>query len=199
MRNRKKIRRSQTVTAPILTDWDRKFMAYHEAGHAVCSHYLPEREPLFCITIDPSNEAFGMIRTGVRPHHNETEISFRSMISTFLAGHLSEEMFLNCKTTSCIYDLSSARQIATDMVIKFGMGETAGITALNPHEYPYITESMKESLCKDIQKILSDAENQARDILKKYQQEVKKIAEMLLRYGSLNRSDIINLFSEVAS
>ena len=84
----------QNYLPPVLTDWDRKFMAYHEAGHAVCSYYLPERGPLICITIDPSSEAFGMIRTESRPHHNETEISFRSMISTFLAGQISEEMFL---------------------------------------------------------------------------------------------------------
>lgn len=197
MRKRKNIK--VKYFAPILTDWDRKFMAYHEAGHAVCSYYLPEREPLICVTIDPSSEAFGMIRTEERPHHNETEISFRSMIATFLAGQISEEMFLNCKTTSCIYDLSSARKIAIDMVIKFGMGETSGVTALNPNECQYITGSIRELLCKDIQKILSDAENQARDILKEHQQEVEKTAEMLLRYGTLNRCDILNLFSEVVS
>ncbi len=122
MRKRKNVKIE--YVAPVLTDWDRMFMAYHEAGHAVCSYYLPEREPLICVTIDPSSESFGMIRTESRPHHNETEISFYSMISTFLAGQISEEMFLNTKTTSCIYDLSSARQIATDMVMKFGMGET---------------------------------------------------------------------------
>ena len=198
MRKRKNVKPIKYV-APILTDWDRKFMAYHEAGHAVCSYYLPEREPLICITIDPSNEAFGMIRTESRPHHNETEISFCSMISTFLAGQISEKMFLNSKTTSCIYDLSSARQIATDMVIKFGMGETSGVAALNPNEYPHIAESMKESLCKDIQKILTDSEIQARDMLEEHQQEVVRIAEKLLRYKTLNRSDIMNLFSEEIS
>ena len=68
---KRKIKQPQAVVAPVLTDWDRKFMAYHEAGHAVCSYYLPEREPLVCVTIDPSNEAFGMIRTAPRPHHND--------------------------------------------------------------------------------------------------------------------------------
>ena len=195
MRKRKNVKIK--YVAPVLTDWDRMFMAYHEAGHAVCSYYLPEREPLICVTIDPSSESFGMIRTESRPHHNETDISFYSMIATFLAGQISEEMFLNTKTTSCIYDLSSARKIATDMVMKFGMGETSGISALNPNEYPHIAESTKETLDKDIRKILSNAENQARDILKEHQLEVKKIAEMLLRYGTLNKSDIINLFQRL--
>ena len=196
---KRKIKQPQAVVAPVLTDWDRKFMAYHEAGHAVCSYYLPEREPLVCVTIDPSNEAFGMIRTAPRPHHNETETSFNSMISTFLAGKLSEEMFLNSKTTSCIYDLSSARTIAIDMVTKFGMGKTSGIAALNPNEYTHITESVKESLCKDIQKILSDAENQAREILGKHQEKVKRIAASLLKNGTLDKGDILKFFNEAYS
>jgi cell division protease FtsH len=137
-----------------------------------------------------------MIRTEPRPHHNETETSFNSMISTFLAGKLSEEMFLNSKTTSCIYDLSSARKIATDMVTKFGMGKTSGITALNPEEYPAISESMKENICKDIQKILTDAAAQAKEILENHRLEIKKIAEKLLLCGTLNQTEINNLFTE---
>ena len=194
MRKRKNDKQIKHVT-PILTDWDRKFMAYHEAGHAVCSYYLPEREPLVCVTIDPSNEAFGMIRTAPRPHHNETETSFNSMISTFLAGNLSEEMFLNTKTTSCIYDLRSARQIATDMVTKFGMGETQGVTALNFDEYPQISDEMKENICRDIQKILVRAEKHAKEILEKHHAKVINLADLLLNNGTLNKSEISDFFS----
>lgn len=62
------------------------------------------------------------------------------MISTFLAGRISEEMFLNSKTASGIYDLASARQTAADMVIKFGMGETSAITVLSAEGYTYLSE-----------------------------------------------------------
>ena len=191
---RKKSIPQPSYPVPVLTDWDRKFMAYHEAGHAICSYYLPEREPLICITIDPSSEAFGMIRTKSRPHHNETEISFRSTIATFLAGRISEEMFLKSKTTSCIYDLASARQIATDMVIKFGMGETLGLTVLDNNEYLQISEIMKENICKDIQKILAESESQAREILEKHSRKVKAMVDILSTKGTLYEGDIMNFF-----
>ena len=184
----------QNYLPPVLTDWDRKFMAYHEAGHAVCSYYLPEREPLICITIDPSSEAFGMIRTESRPHHNETEISFRSMISTFLAGQISEEMFLNCKTTSCIYDLKAARQIATDMVVKFGMGKTLGLSALNIDEVPYTSQVHNELICKDIQDIILEAEWHARKLLQKHRISVEKLAKSLVACGTLNCEEITDFF-----
>ncbi len=192
-----KLKHQQTVTAPVLTDWDRKFMAYHEAGHAVCSYYLPERDPLVCITIDPSSEAFGIIRTESRPHHNETEISFCSMISTFLAGRISEEMFLQSKTTSCIWDLVSARQIASDMVLKFGMGKRTGLLGLNLERDNFISESFKEKICKDIKDIIDKAEDEARKILKKNEDTVDKMAEKLLRFGTLNQHDIVTFFESI--
>ena len=195
MRKRKNIK--VKYFAPILTDWDRKFMAYHEAGHAVCSYYLPEREPLICVTIDSSSEAFGMIRTEERQHHNETEISFRSMIATFLAGQISEEMFLNCKPTSCIYDLIAARKIATDMVIKFGMGKTLGVTALNIEEFPSISPSLQELICKDIQDIIATAEHDAKKILQNHHTTVEKLAKQLLFCGTLNNTTITDFFDKM--
>ena len=196
---KKKSKEPTTYLIPTLTDWDRKCMAYHEAGHAICSYFSPERERLICITIDPSNEAFGMIKTHSRQHHNETEISLRSTIATFLAGKISEEIFFNNKTTSCIYDLISARQIATDMVIKFGMGETLGITALNFNECSQISELLKENICKDIQKILYDGEKEARKILVEHSDKVKKMSDILLNTGTLHEEQIMLFFSDTTN
>ena len=196
MRKRKNISQEQTFVAPVLTDWDRKFMAYHEAGHAVCSYYLPEREPLIRVTIDPSSEAFGMIKTKPRQHHNETEISLLSTISTLLAGRLAEEMFLYCKTTSCIYDLSSARKIASDMVLKFGMGERSGLTALSSDEISQISNSQRELVEHDIRKILKDAEIKAREILQKNHVLVERMATALLLKKTLMEDEIIDFFTE---
>lgn len=185
----------QETKMPVLTDWDRKFMAYHEAGHAVCSYYAPEREPLISISIDPSHEAFGMIRTESRQHHNGTEISLKSTIATFLAGRIAEEIFLNTKTTSCIHDLKSARQIATDMVSKFGMGSSLGLTALDLNDCPVISEEHCILICNDIQKILSDAEIQARNILLQKREIVIQLAEFLLEHYTIKENAITDFFT----
>ena len=193
---KKKLTQQQKYFPPVLTYLDRVFMAYHEAGHAICSHYLPEREELLCVSIDPSNEAFGMIKTKLRPHHNETEISFSSTIATLLAGRLAEEMFLYCKTTSCIYDLSSARKIASDMVLKFGMGERSGLTALSSDEISQISNSQRELVEHDIRKILKDAEIKAREILQKNHVLVERMATALLLKKTLMEDEIIDFFTE---
>ena len=175
-----------------LTEWDRRFMAYHEAGHAVCSHYLAEREPLVRITISPTDEAFGMIRTALRPHHNETRVSFASTLAVMLAGRLAEELFLNEVTTSCVHDLAAARQIAADMVLTFGMGRRVGLTAPPPETA--CGEALRRQCDADIQELLSDAERSARETLASHAEEVKTLAELLLENDTLERPEIDEFF-----
>lgn len=175
-----------------LTEWDRLTMAYHEAGHAVCSHYLPEREPLLRITIAPGDEAFGMVRTALRPHHNETRVSFASTLAVLLAGRLSEELFLREVTTSCVHDLAAARQLAADMVTQLGMGSRSNLT-LPPPEFP-VGESTAGARDADIRELLADAARSARVTLLEHRAEVVGLAELLLARDTLDRHEIEEFF-----
>ena len=176
-----------------LTEWDRLNMAYHEAGHAVCSYYLPEREPLVRITISPTDEAFGMIRTSPRPHHNETRVSFASTLAVMLAGRLAEEQFLHETTTSCVHDLAAARQLAADMVLTFGMGGCCGL-ALPPPEMN-VGEALRSQCDADIQELLEEATRSARETLTAHAAEVDALAKLLLLQDTLEQPEI-NAFFE---
>ena len=174
------------------TAWDLRGMAYHEAGHAVCSYYLPEREPLLKVTISPSDEAFGMIRTAVRPHHNETRTSLLSAVAVMLAGRIAEEMFLSEISTSCVHDLAGARQLAADMVLTWGMGSRSGLT-LPPPELNY-GELLRNRCDADIRELLADAECSAHDILAKHAGEVEKLAQLLLEKDTIGKQEIDDFF-----
>lgn len=181
---------------PELTEWDRKLMAFHEAGHAVCSYYLPEREPMIVITIDPSSQAFGMIRTKQRLHHNETRVSMTSTIATLMGGRIAEEMFCNAMTTSCIYDLNTARIIASDMVLKFGMGEKSGLSILNDTNEFQISDQARNDITGDIRQIMNDAVLSARDILDRHKKDVADLAELLLFKQTITEVEINKFFQE---
>ena len=185
-------RGSRAATSPSgeLTGWDLRSMAFHEAGHAVCSFFLPEREKLLVVTISPSSEAFGMIRTSPRPHHNETRTSLSGTIAVLLAGRIAEEMFLNVVTTSCVHDLAAARQLAFDMVRKFGMGESLGLSAPGG-------EIPSEQEVADIRRILLDSERQARKLLTEHAAATKLLAETLLRERTI-RDDRLEAFFAAA-
>ena len=185
---------SAPQSAP-LTEWDLRNMAYHEAGHAVCSFFLPERERLLVVTIDPSAEAFGMIRTELRPHHNETKTSFSSSLSTLLAGRLAEEIFLKNTTTSCIHDLAAAQSMATEMVTRFGMGQKLGLSVLTCAEGGISSEFHRRQIVEDIRQLLDEAKNNAEHILLEHKHTVVALAERLLEDKTL-RADEISCFFE---
>lgn len=177
-----------------LTEWDRLNMAYHEAGHAVCSRHLPEREPLLKITISPTDEAFGMIRTAPRPHHNETRVSFASTLAVMLAGRLAEERFLHLVTTSCVHDLAAARQLAADMVLTFGMGSRVGLT-MPPPELN-CGDALRARCDEDIQELLAEAVEVARATLAEHAEEVEELAKLLLGKGTLEQAEIDEFFGK---
>ncbi len=181
----------------ILTEWDLRCMAFHESGHAVCSCYLPERELLVKITINPSEESFGMISTERRPHHNETETSLRSRISTLLAGSLAEELFLNTRTTGGIHDFADARSIAVDMVTKFGMGRRLGKVApvsVYDNSYRLFSEEYRRRADEDAIEIIREAELASRNVLVSHSSLVVDLAELLLEKQTLNKDEIISFF-----
>ncbi len=181
----------------VLTDWDKRCMAYHEAGHAVCSFFLPEREKLVHITIDPSDEAFGMIRTEMRPHHNETEVSLISTIATLLAGRIAEEVFLGIKTSSCIYDLASAREIAKNMVCRFGMGSRVGLMSIEDEinsSFQTIGDKVKNDIDADIRDIVHKGQAIAEKTLVQNKKTVEKLATVLLEKKTMAQTEIESFF-----
>lgn len=181
-----------------LTKWDLQCMAFHEAGHAVCSYYLPEREEIIKITINPVEEAFGMIKTAMRPHHNETETSLRSLISTFLAGPLAEELFLNIRTSSGIHDFANVRSVAIDMVTKFGMGRQTGkLTPVSVYDNSYclFSEEFRRKVDEDTAEIIKEAETTARNLLKSHANLVICLAELLCEKQTLKKEEIVYFFN----
>lgn len=190
--NYTKIMPQKPQGVPALSEWDRKFMAFHEAGHAVVSYYSPEREELLQITIDPSANNFGHILTAHRQKYNESMVSLSSVISVFLAGRLSEEMFLKETTTSCIHDIKLANQIAHDMVLKYSMGKQ--IRFFMPSESG--GDRIRNQVEEDIQEILLAAEQNAKEILEKKKELVSELAQQLLQRGTLTQEEIHKIFGE---
>ena len=165
-----------------LTDEERRLMAYHEAGHAVVSMNMPQREPLLKITIIPSELGFGATQTQSRKQFNSTIVSMSSAIAVFLAGRLSEQIFCSEITTSSYHDLQQANQIAREMVSRFGMGTKSGFFIPDDHA----SEAFKRQADEDVMEILNNAQNAALKILKEHADDVHQIAKELLEKGTID-------------
>ena len=183
-----------------LTEWDITLMAWHEAGHAVCSYFLPETEPIQSISIEPGNEAYGMMRSVPRVKMNLTYVSCLNEISVALAGRLSEEMFLNEVTSSCIHDLDKVQAIALRMVSEMGMGKRTGKISWMCHDKDsnalmLFSDMQRDEIYADIKEILSEAENTELDILKRHQEHVEKLAKALLKQKTIKGSALSTILA----
>jgi cell division protease FtsH len=110
-----------------VTEKDRKLTAYHEAGHAVVSHFLEHVDPVHHITIIPRGQAGGM--TVYRPDEDKSLQSRSEMferIVTALGGRVAEQLFLDDISIGASSDIQSASAIARAMVTKYGMSEKLG-------------------------------------------------------------------------
>ena len=172
-----------------VTEWDRECMAWHEAGHAVCAVMLPGHGRVERISIVPGDDAFGSMRTEVGRDHNATEQALMGMVATELAGVVCERMFLDRATTSGGQDLAAAYGLASDMVVRFGMGGHIGLAC--PGHSPDETRSQfiagdSRRVAGDIRDIIFTAKGLTEKTLSRNKDKVKAVARALLRCGTLD-------------
>ena len=183
---------------PELTEWDVRLMAWHEAGHTVCSYFLPETESILSVSIEPGNDAFGAMQSSPRSKKNLTYYSCLNELSVAMAGRLSEELFLKEITSSCIHDLNKIQAIAMRMVCELGMGRRTGLVAwINYAEESQslllFGEKQRDDIYMDIKEILGEAEKAARQLLEQHARKVQAVAEALLLQRTLTKEILIGI------
>ena len=164
-----------------MSDEERRLMAYHEAGHAVVSMNMPQREPLLKVTIIPSELGVGATQSQHSKKFNDTIVSLSSAVAVFLAGRLSEQTFCGEITTSAYNDFIQANQIAREMVARFGMGTKSGFFIPDDQT----SEAFRRQADEDVMEILNNAQEAATKILKERADDVHRIAKELLEKGTI--------------
>lgn len=186
-----KWRKENSFTPPVLTDWDRRHLAYHEAGHAICFFLLPEVERVTSITIDPSNEAFGMVKTAASDRYNDTKEAFRSSMTALMGGGISEEIFLQNFTTSRYQDLQIARKIAFDMVARFGMGKKLrNISLMDDGGMWFHSREVRSVAEKEICDLLREASERSEELIRANADVIKLLVDELFEKGTMTEADV---------
>src|SRR5574344_919376 len=185
-----------------MNEFERKEVAYHEAGHAVIGLTLPNSDKVRKITIIPRGNTGGHVLMG--PDNDRFLLSKNELIAEItglLGGRTSEEIFFNDVTTGASNDIERATQIARSMVVEYGM------SSLGPIQYEKDTGSVflgrdynnaqrnfssavAEEIDKEIRKIIESAHKQATEILTKRKDDVILIAETLLENETINEEEI---------
>jgi cell division protease FtsH len=178
------------------TEMDRKMTAYHEAGHALVSHELPNADPVHRISIVSRGMALGL--TSIMPEKDrihETKSRLLEQIAYMLGGRAAEELVFNEMTTGASNDIDRASEVARKMVTEFGMSDLGPVNfgpTVDMTEWggkymnePHISQEMQSKIDRQVQQIIEIAHKQAQDILAKFRPVLDKIAEELLKKETL--------------
>ena len=183
----------------VISEKEKNITAYHEAGHAVVSWYLPTQTEVKEISIVPRGMAGGY--TMYKNDEDKSYISKTEMeekLIALLGGRAAEQVALGEISTGASNDIEVATQIARDMVIKYGMSKTIGTISLKDENGEYPLEmfgaDIGDKIGKEIKQMLDAAYNDAQSILKEHYDKLDAIAQRLLVTEKINADEFKGFF-----
>ena len=185
----------------VISDKDKRLTAYHEAGHAVVSRYLPTQTNVKEVSIIPRGVAGGY--TMYKSNEDKYYISKTEMqekLIALLGGRAAERLVLDDISTGASNDIEVATQIARDMVMKYGMSDKLGpidFQGKEPYEMQMFGENIGDKIGEEVKTLIDTAYNDAITLLKEHRDKLDKIAETLLQKEKINEQEFNQIFEEV--
>ena len=196
-------RRSQ-----VLTEKERRLVAYHELGHALVARFVANADPVHRVSIIPRGiGALGY--TQQLPDEERylmSEPELRDRIAVLLGGRSAEELVFGFATTGAQDDLKKATEIARRMVMEFGMSAKVGPINIAENGPRFLSPAFRRgddvsdetevAIDREVKAILTEAQENARSILRERRGDLDGLAEILLEKESLDRADLAAYFGD---
>ena len=192
----------------VISDKEKKITAYHEAGHAILFHVLPDMDPVYTISIIPTGVGAAGY-TMPLPENDEmfnTKGKMLQDITTLLGGRVAEELIFNDITTGASNDIKRATGTARAMVMQYGMSDKLGLIAYGDegdevfigrdlaHTRSYSEEVAKE-IDQEVHAIIDKCHEDAREIITQHMDVLHKCAALLLEKEKVHREEFEALFT----
>ena len=184
----------------VYSEKDKKLTAYHEAGHAVVSRYLPTQTNVKEISIIPRGVAGGY--TMYKSDEDKYYISKTEMqekLIALLGGRAAEKLVLNDISTGASNDIEVATKIERDMVTKYGMSDNLGpidFQGKEPYEMQMFGENIGDKIGEEVKKLIDIAYSDALSLLQQHRDKLDMIAQALLEKEKINEEDFQRFFEE---
>ena len=192
----------------VISEKEKKITAYHEAGHAILFHVLPDMDPVYTISIIPT----GIGAAGYTMPLPENDDIFNTKgkmlqdITTLLGGRVAEELIFGDITTGASNDIKRATSTARSMVMQYGMSDKLGLIAYGDdsdevfigrdlaHTRGYSEEVAKE-IDQEIHQIIDECHEKAKEIISQHMDVLHKCAALLLEKEKVQRDEFEALFT----
>jgi cell division protease FtsH len=194
----------------VMTEKDREMTAYHEAGHAIVGHFLTNCDPVRKVSIIGRGLAGGYtLSMPERDEHYRTIAKFKDDLSMMLGGYVTEKMIYGADhlSTGPSSDLKKATQMATNMVMRYGMSEKLGprmygdneeliFLAQEIHQKKNYSEKVAEQIDGEISKLLSDAEKIAEQVIKEHKIQMDELVKHLLEKETVEQEEFRKIMGD---
>jgi cell division protease FtsH len=182
----------------MMSDKEKKITAYHEAGHAVVAHMLPEADPIQKVSIISRGRTGGFtMKTPTEDKSYHTLNEFKSDLAVMLAGQIAEREVFNEISTGASNDLKQATSLARQIVTRYGMSKLGPRTfgaqeemiflGREIHEQRDYSEKIAQDIDQEINHLLTEAQTTATKIISKQRDSLNRIAEELLVKETIER------------
>ena len=193
----------------VISEKEKKVIAYHEAGHALVSHALPNADPVHKVSIVSRGRALGYTLTlPTEDRFLVTRSELIDELAMLLGGRVAEELVFDEPTTGAQDDIQRCTQIAKQMVTQFGMSDLGPLALGENEAQPFLgrdfghikdySDSVAAKIDGEVYRLVEEAHDEALEILTKYRDKLDLMVERLLEKESLEKEEVQGILAEVA-
>ena len=195
----------------IISDKDKRITAYHEAGHAILFHLLPDVGPVYTVSVIPTGQGAGGY-TMPLPEKDEmyrTRGKMLQYITVSLGGRIAESLAFDDVTTGAVQDIRQATEEARDMVTKYGFSDELGMVNYSTNDDEVFigrdlghtknfSEGTAEAIDREVKKIIDACRERATKLLQQNRQILDKLSELLIEKERIGQEEFEALFENNA-
>jgi cell division protease FtsH len=193
----------------VISEKEKKVIAYHEAGHALVSHALPNADPVHKVSIVSRGRALGYTLTlPTEDRFLVTRSELIDELAMLLGGRVAEELVFDEPTTGAQDDIQRSTRIAKQMVMQFGMSDLGPLAFGENESQPFLgrdfghikdySDSVAAKVDAEVHRLVEEAHDEAREIVTKYRDKLDLMVERLLEKESLEKEEVAEILAEVA-
>jgi cell division protease FtsH len=193
----------------IMSDREKRVIAYHESGHALAAHVLPNTDPVHKISVIARGRALGYTLT--LPEEDKflmTREELSDELAMLLGGRVAEELIVGDITTGAANDIERATKISRQMVTEYGMSDMIGPLTLGQKQHevflgrdfatqPDYSEQVAFEIDNEVRRMIDQAHDEALEILQEHRQKLDQMAALLIERETIDKEDIERLLTDV--
>jgi cell division protease FtsH len=181
----------------VVTEKEKRILAYHEAGHALMSHLMGDALPVQKVTIVSRGQALGYtLNLPAEDRYLHTKEELVDMMTIYLAGRAAEQVVFGRVTNGAANDLEKATELAREMVFEFGMSEIVSSRTMRADNYS-LSEETKRLRDQEQARLTDEAYDEAIRLLNKHRGSLDRLAGALLEKETLVREEIESLVADL--